>query len=98
MNETKTEQKPVPTRFQKLKMHMMSPVMVLMVAITAMVSNASATNVSFQGVVDVIDGIVPVFGSLKDLIIAAVPVMVTIGVISALLVFIKKIFGSSFKV
>ena len=98
MNETKTEQKPVPTRFQKLKMRMMKPIMVLMVAITAMIGNASATNISFQGVVDVIDGIVPVFGSLKDLIIAAVPVMVTIGVISALLVFIKKIFGTSFKV
>jgi len=96
MNETKTEQKPAPTRFQRLKMRMMKPVTATMIAVTTMVSSASAAT-NFSAVVDVIDGITPIFSSLKDLIVAAVPVILTIAVVTALIAFIKRIFGISFK-
>jgi len=96
MNETKTEQKPAPTRLQKLKMRIMKPAMALSIAVTAMVSSASAAT-NFTAVADVIDGITPIFTSLKDLIVAAVPVILTIAVVTALIAFIKRIFGISFK-
>jgi len=96
MNEIKIEQKPASTRLQRLKMRVMKPVMAVTVAVTAMVSSASA-DTNFTAVTDVIDGIVPVFGSLKDLIVAAVPVILTIAVVTALMAFIKRIFGISFK-
>jgi len=96
MNETKTEQKPASTRFQRLKMKLMKPAMAFTVAVTAMVSSASATT-NFTAVADVIDGITPIFTSLKDLIVAAVPVILTIAVVTALIAFIKRIFGISFK-
>jgi len=96
MNETKIEQKPALTRFQRLKMKIMKPAMAFTVAVTAMMSSASAAT-NFTAVTEVIDGIVPVFSSLKDLIVAAVPVILTIAVVTALIAFIKRIFGISFK-
>jgi len=94
MNETKTEQKPAPTRFQRLKMKVMKPAMAFTVAVTAMVSSASAT-VNFTGVVDVIDAVIPIFDSLVDLIIAVVPLIIVMAVVGGIVLLIKRVLGKS---
>jgi len=94
MNETKTEQKPAPTRFQKLKMRIMKPAMALSIAITAMMGSASAA-VNFTGVVDVIDAVIPIFDSLVDLIIAVVPLIIVMAVVGGIVVLIKRVLGKS---
>jgi len=95
MNETKTEQKPAPGRFQRMKMRMMKPVMALSIAITAMMGSASAVTVNFSGVVDVIDAVIPIFDSLVDLIIAVVPLIIVMAVVGGIVMLIKRVLGSS---
>jgi len=94
MNETKTEQKPVPSRFQRLKMCVMKPVMVTMIAVTTMMGSASAT-VNFTGVVEVIDAVIPIFDSLVDLIIAVVPLIIVMAVVGGIVMLIKRVLGRS---
>jgi len=94
MNETKTEQKPAPTRLQKLKMRAMKPVLAFTVAITAMASSASAA-VNFSGVVEVIDAVIPIFDSLVDLIIAVVPLIIVMAVVGGIVLLIRKVLGNS---
>ena len=94
MNETKTEQKPVPTRFQRLKMKVIKPAMATMIAVTAMMGSASAA-VNFTGVVEVIDAVIPIFDSLKDLIIAVVPLIVVMAVVGGVVLLIRRVLGGS---
>ena len=94
MNETKTEQKPVSNRFQRMKMRAMKPVMALSIAITAMMGSASAT-INFSGVVDVIDAVIPIFDSLVDLIIAVVPLIIVMAVVGGIVLLIRRVLGSS---
>ncbi|MGB9497875.1 MAG: hypothetical protein ACKVE3_08430 [Dissulfuribacterales bacterium] len=97
MNEnTETNQKPAPTRFQRLKMRIMKPAMALSIAITAMMGSASATsNISFDGVVDVINAVIPIFDSLVDLIIAVVPLIIVMAVVGGIVLLIRRVLGSS---
>jgi len=97
MNETKTEQKPAPSRFQKLKMRVMKPTMALSIAITMMLGSASAANasVNFTGVVEVIDAVIPIFDSLVDLIIAVVPLIIVMAVVGGIVLLIKRVLGKS---
>jgi len=95
MNETKTEQKPAPTRLQRLKMRVMNPATAILIAITGMVGSASANTTNFSGVVDVINGVIPIFESLKDLIIAVVPLIVVMAVVGGVVMLVRRVLGSS---
>lgn len=98
MNETTiettiTEEKPTPSRFQRLKAKYQRRAAIGLVGMVAMVSNAAAVNNStFQGVIDIIDAIIPLFESLLDLIIAVFPLTIAMALLSALTLLITGIF------
>lgn len=93
MNE-ETENKKV-SKVQRIKMQIMHSLSVLMLMGTVMVSNAAAiNNTSFQGITDVIDAVIPIFGSLIDLVIAIVPLTIIVAIIAAIIILIKKVIGN----
>ena len=97
MNETnetiEIEETPALTRMQRFKAKVQRHIALYMIAITAMASNAAAVNnTTFNGVIDIIDAIIPLFESLLDLIIAVFPLTIAMALLSALTLLITGIF------
>jgi len=94
MNENEiVEETPKPTRMQRLKQNIQRRVAFATIALVAIVSNAAAVdNSTFQGVIDIIDAIVPLFSSLLDLIIAVFPLTIAMALLTALAALITGIF------
>ena len=97
-NEIETETKPKMSKYQMLKMKVsrvaMRVIPVSVVLGVMGVSNAAAlNNSSFQGVVDTIEAVTPIFGALQDLVVAVVPYILTLAVVGGLVVLIKGLFS-----
>ena len=99
MNETnETIEVKKPSRYQMLKMKVsrvaMRIIPVSMVLAVMGVGNAAAlNNTSFQGVVDTIEAVTPIFSALQDLVVAVVPYILTLAVVGGLVVLIKGLFS-----
>ena len=102
MNETNEtieieETKKKMTVRQKIMAKIQRHIVIGMIAITAMASNAAAVNdtinnATFSGVIDIINAIIPLFESLLDLIIAVFPLTIAMALLSALTLLITGIF------
>jgi len=94
MNENEiVEETPKLTRMQKFKQSFQRKMAIGMIGLVAIVSNAAAVdNTTFQGVIDIIDAIVPLFSSLLDLIIAVFPLTIAMALLTALAALITGIF------
>ena len=98
MNENETIEVKKPSRYQMLKMKVsriaMRVIPMSMVLGVIGVENAAAlNNTSFQGVVDTIEAVTPIFGALQDLVVAVVPYILTLAVVGGLVVLIKNLFS-----
>ena len=62
---------------------------------TAPTASAAITNTTFEPIVNMIDAIIPLFTSLLDLIIAAMPLLLIMAFFGGLSLFITKIFDGT---
>ena len=100
--ETQTESPKKVSRYQAFKMrvqhHVMRVLPVSLILSVMAVGNAAAfNNSSFQGIVDVIDAVIPLFSSIIDLVIAIVPLTITMAVVGGLVILINKALSKAFK-
>ena len=100
--ETQIESSKKITRYQAFKIkvqhHVMRVLPISLILGTMAVGNAAAfNNSSFQGIVDVIDAVIPLFSSIIDLVIAIVPLTITMAVVGGLVILINKALSKAFK-
>ena len=62
---------------------------------TAPTASAAITNTTFEPIVNMIDAIIPLFTSLLDLIIAAMPLLLIMAFFGGLAYFITQIFSGT---
>ena len=101
-SETQTESPKKITRYQAFKLKVRHQIMrVLPISLilgTMAVGNAAAfNNTSFQGIIDVIDAVIPLFSSIIDLVIAIVPLTITMAIVGGLVILINKALSKAFK-
>ena len=98
MNENETIEVKKMSKYQMFKMKV-SKVAMRVIPVSVVlgvmgVGNAAAlNNSSFQGVVDTIEAVTPIFGALQDLVVAVVPYILTLAVVGGLVVLIKGLFS-----
>ena len=100
--ETQTESPKKITRYQAFKMKVSHKIMrvlpvSLILSVMAVGNAAAFNNSSFQGIVDVIDAVIPLFSSIIDLVIAIVPLTITMAVVGGLVILINKALSKAFK-
>ena len=103
MNETnETIEVKKPSRYQMLKMKVsriamrVIPVSLILSIMTVGNASASVNNTSFDGVVNTIEAVTPIFGALQDLLVAVVPYILTLAVVGGLVVLLKGFFKQGF--
>ena len=102
MSEPETESPKKVSRYQAFKMHVQHHVMrvlpvSLILSVMAVGNAAAINNTSFQGITDVIDAIIPIFDSIINLVIAIVPLTITMAIVGGLVLLINKALSKAFK-